>query len=96
MKLPVAITLLLLSTAATAGAETISIATPARAITILKDESAERRILISPQIVRMDECEAGIRDAVDEMKDDVLVAVCVPADMTGTISGTAPIAQPTK
>jgi hypothetical protein len=93
MKLLIASTLFL-ATAATAGSQEITISTPARAISILKDESLERRVLISPQIVRMDECEAGMRDQVKEMKADVLIALCVPADMTGDITGTAPVAQP--
>ncbi|MBX5130781.1 hypothetical protein HJB53_30285 [Rhizobium lentis] len=66
--------------------------TPARAITIQKDESAPRRVLFSPQIITMAECQAGIKEDAEELKEGVSIAICVPADMSseGPIEGTAP------
>ncbi len=87
-----AIALLTLPLASAAHAVEITDQTPARAITILKDESADRRVLFSPQIVTMAECQDGIAEDADDLKDDVSIAICVPADMTekGAIEGTAP------
>ncbi|QIG69038.1 hypothetical protein EVB78_004 [Rhizobium phage RHph_N1_15] len=83
---------LFLTMAPAAHAVEITDGTPARAITIQKDEGAARRVLFSPQIVTMAECQAGIKEDAEELKDGVSIAICVPADMSGEgpIEGTAP------
>lgn len=82
-----------LAMAPAAHAVEITDSTPARAISIQKDEGAKRRVLFSPQIVTMAECKAGIKEDAETLKEGVSIAICVPADMSseGEIEGIAPI-----
>ncbi|TDW20449.1 hypothetical protein EV128_12579 [Rhizobium azibense] len=98
MNYRIAPALLFLAMAPAAHAATITDDTPARAITILKDASADKRVFFSPQIVTMAECQAGIKEDGEDLKADVAFALCVPADMseTGAITGTAPLIDLTK
>jgi hypothetical protein len=85
-----AISLLFLAVAPAAHAITIDDDTPARAITIGKPEGDLKRVVITDGVISMRACRQALEDNKDALKANSVVIMCLPTDLSGSVTGDLP------
>ncbi|OCP21940.1 MULTISPECIES: hypothetical protein [unclassified Ensifer] len=81
MKHIIATALLILSSAPAMATE-ITDDTPARPITIAKEEGDLNRVVITNNVLPMAKCKEMLEANAEELKASAVMILCVPADLT--------------